>query len=229
MRILCSVIGLVVACSMPVWSQDVIFYDGLESGDTSGWWAPARVGETGQKTCFDEAGAVIDCAGTGQDGDIQPGVVWPSPRFVDNGDGTVIDMLTGLVWLQDASCSELAGTDVDGATNWVTALTAAAALADGMCGLSDGSVAGDWRLPSINGLQSLVDYQYCDPALSDAAGTAQWSEGDAFSGALSDYYWSSTSCLCYLSSAWSVNLTDGGVYDDGKVYSLNVWPVRGGH
>ena len=63
-----------------------------------------NVARTGQTTCYDSDGNVIDCAGTGQDGDIQAGVAWPSPRFVDNGDGTITDMLTGLMWLKDAGC-----------------------------------------------------------------------------------------------------------------------------
>jgi hypothetical protein len=58
--------------------------------------------ETGQTTCYDTEGDVIPCAGTGQDGDIQAGVAWPDPRFRDNGDGTVTDNLTGLMWLKDA-------------------------------------------------------------------------------------------------------------------------------
>ncbi|MBI5194449.1 MAG: hypothetical protein HZA08_13570 [Nitrospirae bacterium] len=37
--------------------------------------------KTGQTTCYDSFGAVIACAGTGQDGDIQAGV-WPGPVLV---------------------------------------------------------------------------------------------------------------------------------------------------
>ncbi len=43
--------------------------------------------ETGQTTCYDEAGNVVTCTDTGQDGDKQAGVAWPSPRFT-NPDGT---------------------------------------------------------------------------------------------------------------------------------------------
>ncbi|NTW88649.1 MAG: hypothetical protein HGB26_05900 [Desulfobulbaceae bacterium] len=39
---------------------------------------------TGQVTCYNSAGTAIDCAGTGQDGDVRAGVPWPIPRFVDN-------------------------------------------------------------------------------------------------------------------------------------------------
>ena len=42
---------------------------------------------TGQTICYDVAGGVIACAGTGQDGDKLAGVAWPSPRFTDNADG----------------------------------------------------------------------------------------------------------------------------------------------
>ena len=40
----------------------------------------------------------------GDDGSMQAGIEWPAPRFTDNGDGTVTDQLTGLMWLKDGSC-----------------------------------------------------------------------------------------------------------------------------
>ena len=97
---------LVVGCTAPVFGQEMpsVFYYDFETGDTWGWWAPGLVGETGQLTCYDEVGVVIACAGAGQDGDPRPGVAWPDLRSVDNGDGTVTDMLTGLVWLRNANC-----------------------------------------------------------------------------------------------------------------------------
>lgn len=221
-RFACLVV-LVVVCAAPVWGQQaVVFYDDFETGDTSGWWAPARVGETGQVTCYDEGGAVIPCAGTGHDGDKRGGVAWPNPRFVDNGDGTVSDMLTGLVWLRNANCPAISPAI------WMTALANANTLADGACGLTDGSAAGDWRLPSVNELQSLISYEWYAPALSNAAGTAQWSEGDAFSGVQSDWYWSSSSFPYYPQAAWVVHLYYGSVGSDGKTISNYVWPVRAG-
>ena len=54
--------------------------------------------QTGQTTCWDEDGAELtSCDGTGQDGDILAGANWPTPRFKDNGDGTMTDNLTGLM------------------------------------------------------------------------------------------------------------------------------------
>jgi hypothetical protein len=36
----------------------------------------------------------------------------------------------------------------------------------------------DWRLPNIKELQSLMHFGFANPVLSNAAGTAQWTEGD---------------------------------------------------
>src|SRR5262245_34528903 len=87
----------------------------------------------------------------GDDGALQKGVAWPSPRFTDNNNGTISDNLTGLIWLKNGECL--------GVVNWFTALAAISTLADGnvACQLTDGSVAGDWRLPNRNELQSLMN------------------------------------------------------------------------
>ena len=73
----------------------------------------APVPKTGQKAYY----------GTNDDGTLEMGVTWPNPRFTDNGNGTVTDKLTGLVWLQNASCL--------GAKTWDEALASADGLADG--------------------------------------------------------------------------------------------------
>ena len=66
--------------------------------------ASAPVPETGQTTCYDALGNTIACLDSGQDGELQKGVAWPSPRFTDYGDGTVRDNLTGLTWMKEADC-----------------------------------------------------------------------------------------------------------------------------
>ncbi len=53
---------------------------------------------------------------------------------------------------------------------------------------------------------SLIDFEYFDVALSNAAGTGQWSEGDAFIAVQSDVYWSSSSYVAQPSTAWYVDL-----------------------
>ena len=49
---------------------------------------------TGQTTCFDSAGA-IPCAGTGEDGEVRAGA---RLRYRDQGNGTILDLNTGLTW-----------------------------------------------------------------------------------------------------------------------------------
>ena len=82
-------------------------------------------------------------------------------RFVDMGDGTVLDRTSGLTWLKNANAF--------GAMNWDDASAAAAALNDGEYGLTDGSIEGDWRLPTIEEWEAFVDANYDSPALSNAA------------------------------------------------------------
>jgi len=169
--------------------------------------------ETGQTTCYDTAGTVIPCATTGQDGDIQAGVAWPAPRFTDNGDGTVTDNLTGLIWLQNANCF--------GTQTWANAINASNTLNSTECGLSDGSVEGDWRLPNVNELESLIN--------AEEANTATWLNDPAqgFTNVQSgNYYWSSSTYASNTVSAWYVNMS-GHVYNNNnKTDSRYVWPVR---
>ena len=106
-------------------------------------------------------------------------------ELVVNGDGTVTDTETGLMWQQDEA----------GDMNWESALSYCEKLV----------LAGydDWRLPNINELQSLVDYSTHDPAI----------DTDAFPNAVSDSYYSSTTFTYtyYESRAWSVYFGSGDV------------------
>jgi hypothetical protein len=181
----------------------------------------APVPQTGQTECWDTAGMEIPCDGTGQDGDVQAGVSWPIPRFTDQGNGAVRDNLTGLIWLKQADCF--------GRRLWAQALIAANTLATGLCNLTEGSVPGNWRLPNIRELYSLVDVDFHLPALSNAAGTAQCTAMDcAFVDVRPDFYWSSTTHAGTMSQAWVVGLGSGSPVALGKDNQLLVWPVRGG-
>lgn len=149
---------------------------------------------------------------TGDDGNLQSGVAWPTPRFTDNSDGTVLDNMTNLVWLQQAYCF--------GVRDWASALNAASTLANGICNLTDGSVAGDWRLPNALELQSLLDYGNTNPALPSGHPFT------GFPGAL--FFWSSSTRADFGSSyAWEVNFWGGMVSPKNKTtQSLSVWAVR---
>ena len=175
----------------------------------------SRPAKTGQTTCYDAGGTVITCTGTGQDGDELKGVAWPNTRFTDHLDGTVTDNLTGLMWLKNANNA--------GATKtWADALT--------YCnGLSDSGYS-DWRLPNVKELFSLIDFAFASPALSNNAGTAQWTSGNAFTDVrLDDWYWSSSTYAGNTGNAMIVGFVLGGVTEGGgKAGTYFVWPVRGG-
>ena len=147
------------------------------------------------------------------------------PRFKDNGDGTVTDNNTGLIWLKNAGCFI--------AMNWQDAMNAAATLKgdDTQCGLMDGSTAGQWRLPKQGGgtpleWNNLLNVGYANPALTNGCGNAQWTEGDAFNNVLSLEYWSSTEYD--ENNAFFVNLWSGSTFAQGKYTVKYIWPVRNG-
>jgi len=170
---------------------------------------PASIAQTGQTACWNESGNVVNCSGTGQDGEIRAGVTWPKPRFVDNGNGTVSDNLTGLVWLKNANCF--------GPQNWFSALSAANNLANGsFCGLVDGSTPGQWRLPNRTELESLLDSQQASPALT---------AGHPFVNLQADY-WSSSSYAPVTYNAWHVNFVNGLTDTAVKFDTFAILPVR---
>ncbi len=173
----------------------------------------ASLARTGQASSF----------ASGDDYANQSGVAWPATRFTDNADGTVTDHLSGLIWLKDAGCTA--------ATDWSSALSAAHQLASGSCGLTDGSSAGQWRMPNANELESLVDVSQTNPALSSGA---PFTNVDAIHA-----YWSSTTYMALPSNAMAIRFTDGrwingidpndGSFNNAKTTSMNaLWPVRSG-
>lgn len=89
-------------------------------------------------------------------------------RFVDNNNGTITDTLTSLTWLKDTDCF--------GKIMWDVAQTKVKALASGQCGLTDSSVAGRWRLPTVSELLFFSDGGYTYNSLLNYTTTYYWSE-----------------------------------------------------
>jgi len=172
----------------------------------------ASVPKTGQTASY----------AAGDDGALKKGVAWPTPRFTDNKNGTVTDNLTRLIWMKNAN--------VFNWYTWADALTAANGLKSGDAGtgLTDGSKAGDWRLPNIKELQSLVDYGWFSPSLPNTLGTGKWAEGNPFQGVQSLPYWSSTTYPGSPNVAWCAFFEDGSALYTDKSYYSSVWCVRGG-
>ncbi len=160
---------------------------------------PGPVAQTGQAISY----------APGDDGELQKGVSWPDPRFTDNLDGTVTDHLTGLVWLRDATRFSNRG--------WNPALNACNDLGDDGVSLTDGSAAGDWRLPNSKELRRLIDFGNANPALP---------AGHPFVVAAGAVFWTSTTSTNNTGRAWTID--DGTMVNDPKGTANGVWPVRDG-
>lgn len=133
-------------------------------------------------------------------------------RFTDNGNGTVTDRRTGLMWLQDANpCGE---------KEWEAARIYCANL----------SYAGysDWRLPTKAELQGIGT----NPPTTWESGfpSVTWKmPGAPFTNVQSNYYWSGTS-WSDPAGAWDVRMNSGYTDNPNKSYDFYyVWPVRGGN
>ncbi|MBV5309872.1 DUF1566 domain-containing protein, partial [Chromatium okenii] len=132
--------------------------------------------------------------------------------FVDNGDGTVTQSNTGLMW---AKCAKgLTGTDCGTGTaiteDWATVLTVA----------SDTTLAGydDWRLPNAKELQSLVDYGQTSPSINFSY----------FPNTPSNHFWSSSTLAQNASFALGLYFGYGANLNSGKNSLYHVRFVRGG-
>ena len=151
-------------------------------------------------------------------------------RYVDCGNGTVTDTVTGLIWIKTADCVV--------ATNWAEANRAAAGLQAGNCNLTDGSAPGDWRLPTRaewEATRARAVALGCTgdkaPALTNDAGDGCLSVGpSAFTGVAAGLYWSSSSVGANANPtrAWFANLIHGFVGFNLLPNTFRVWPVRGG-
>ncbi|NOY09206.1 MAG: DUF1566 domain-containing protein [Spirochaetes bacterium] len=141
---------------------------------------------------------------TGDDGELQTGVAWPDPRFTDNGDGTITDNLTGLMWEKTPSAT---------ARIWTAALTYANGLT--LAGYSD------WHVPNATELESLIN--------AGEADSAAWLNTQGFNNLQAAIYWSSTT---YAPSAtpiaWYVHMSNGSVPSNTKGGSSYVLAVRSG-
>jgi hypothetical protein len=191
-------------------------------------WVPAPYSSLSGAnfTAYNGNNPLVSLAATGQtasyvagdDGALRKGIAWPEARFTANGDGTVIDHLTGLIWLQNAGCLNPA--------NWSKAVSAANQLASGQCGLTDGSTAGTWRLPNMIELESLVDVSASNLALSLET---------YFSNVSSGIYWTSTAYYggeTGSTFAWTIRFSDGEFVNDSvsnvmATSTNSVWAVKG--
>ena len=177
--------------------------------------AAVQLSETGQTQCYDAAGALIDCSGAGQDGFWRSGVAWPSPRFTDNEDGSFSDRLTGNMNPQDVNVLVNRNPgwqgSADGKLAWQDAL-------DYIKKLNDEFYLGynDWRLPNLNELISLHQYQNTLTA---------WLTSQGFINVQTGAYWTSTTVPSSTERAYTVK-NDGTTDSLSKAGTAFVFPIR---
>lgn len=163
---------------------------------------PVRGG--GGKVAIPRTGQTTSYA-TRDDGDLEAGAVWPSSRFINHGNNTITDRLTGLMWTQSSNVTS---------GNWQQAL-------DYVAGMNNGSQTNfgytDWRLPNVLDLRSLLNLKVYGPALPTS---------HPFANVTSGHHWSSTSMSGTPAKGWLVSLWAGYKTAENKSTSLKVWPVR---
>ena len=124
--------------------------------------------------------------------------------FTDNGDGTVKDQATNLVWQK---CSQgLSGSTCSSGTATTATWTNAVSYCNSL------SLASKtWRLPNSNESKTIVDYtKSSSPAI----------DSTAFPATIANYYWSSTTYAPSTTVAYYFNFGDGYVGNTNKT-SLN--------
>lgn len=168
-----------------------------------------KLPDTGQTKCYDGSGNEINCTGTGQDGEYN---IHPM-SYTNNGNGTVTDKNTGLMWQQQD----------DGIPhNWYQASGTYNATynpsTQDVCGSLTLGGHSDWRLPTKKELIGIVNYA---KPLREESGA---SIDSVFTDTKRNYYWTATFNYC-CSSVWQVSFDCGGFYPS-PTYSTSTSYVR---
>ncbi len=154
--------------------------------------------------------------GAGDDGDLEKGEEWPVPRFVDRGDGTVFDKLTGMEWVQEPqSLPSSVNGDIFG---WQDAVD--------YCSQLVFANHADWRLPNVKEQESLLHY-----------GAGTWGDRpyEWLNSAETPFkidadvhhwnFWSSTFCAEDTNDTWLIDMSGSQIFP-AAAGSYYIWPVR---
>jgi len=169
--------------------------------------------DTGQTECYSSSGNLVNCSGMGQDGSYTRN----APSYTNNGDGTVNDNISGLMWQNTPDSNS------DGTINSNDKMTQS--QASSYCNNLVLGNYSDWRLPDIKTLYSLINFDGEDPFSDDTSGLTPFIDNNYFEFAYGDtsagervidmQYATSTN---YVSSTMNGNPTMFGVnLADGRI------------
>jgi hypothetical protein len=120
------------------------------------------------------------------------------PRFIDNGDNTITDTNTGLIWTKNTIAKDVGHE------------AAEKAVAD---------LDGSWRLPTIEELRELIDYTKRRPAIDTEAFPDTESDW---------YWTSTPVAGYEDAARWVVGFDDGDVDGGNRLSGACVRAVRAG-
>lgn len=133
--------------------------------------------------------------------------------FTNNGDGTVTDENTGLVW---QACA--VGQTFNNSTGSCDGEAKTYTYENAIKLTSDFGGQTDWRVPTISELNSIVDLKKQNPAINKSL----------FPNPPAVRFWSASPYVNNSDNGvWFVHFNEGINYTDGKNYNYNVRLVRG--
>jgi hypothetical protein len=169
-----------------------------------------KLPDSGQTKCYEDGGTETTCLDKGQDGTY----LINRMSFIDNGNGTVNDRVTGLMWQQQ---------DDGTVYNWYQATGTYSEdnnpSSQNVCADFKGGGYFDWRLPTIKELITIADYSI-EAADSPAINTT-------FFPTWQSLYWTSTVYGGSSTGAWVISFADGTAVATGKWHTNYVRCVRG--
>ncbi len=158
-----------------------------------------KLPDTGQTTHYASV--------TGDDSDY---LIYP-PSLINNGNGTVTDLNTHLMWQR---------ADDDTNYNWYEAMGISDAFNPNakldVCGSLVAGGYSDWRLPKKKELLSIVNYQFKNPAVDKSI----------FPGMNTQNYWTATTYADGQINAWAVHFGSGQTTFTRKDNKYRVLCVR---
>jgi hypothetical protein len=201
---------------------------------TLGWAASAGAlgfPATGQTTAYtaDKKDGITGPVAVPDDGTVRAGAVL---SYTDNGDGTITDNNTGLMWEKKGDNGGL--HDKDNGYYWSGTGTQETIWdwlddvnAEGGTGFAG---YNDWRIPNAKELQTLVHFQSSPPTTPAAFHNNCVPGATVLTGSCTatSNYWSSTTWVRSTSMAWGVTFYEALLQAYDKASTPKVRAVRGG-